>query len=132
MRYFKDRFPIILDKYPKSWAVILVPNARQVNNLYMLLKLSDLSDKWYNAVKDFLEIRKTGNNNIWAKGGYMTSFYDNKSDDIMVKMVHVAPHKNTLVDFINRMGDAKPMQETPLKPETKKHFGDIIDNIENI
>ena len=132
MRLFKDRLPLILEKYPKSWALILVPDARQDKNLYKLLKLSDLSDKWYTVVKDFLEIRETGNNNIWTKGGYMSSFYDNKNDDIMVKMVHVAPFKNTLTDLLSRLGDAKKMQETPLKPETRKHFGDIIDNIENV
>ena len=135
MKYFKDRLPLILKKYPKAWAVILVPDERQDKNLYKLLKLSDLSvsDKWYNVIKDFLEIRESGNNNIWARyGGDMTSFYDNKSDEIMVRIVHVAPRKNTLIDLLRRLGDAKKMQETPLKPETRKHFGDIIDNFENI
>lgn len=133
MKYFKDRYPLILKKYPQAWAVILVPDERQDKNLYKLLKLSDLSDKWYNMIKDFLEIRETGNKNIWAHyGGYMTSFYDNKSDEIMVKVVHVAPLKNTLIDLIRRLGNAKEMKETPLKPETRKHFGDIIDNFENI
>lgn len=132
MKYFKDRLPLIQKKYPKAWIVVTVPDEKENWTLYKLMKLSDLSDKWYNVIKDFLEIRETGNKNIWAKGGYMTSFYDNKSGEIFVKQAHVAPTKNTLVDFLKRLQDAKEMQETPLKPETRKHFGDILDNFENI
>jgi hypothetical protein len=136
MRLFKDRLPLILEKYPESWIVILVPNkgaAWQRKSFYKLMKLSDLSSKWYDVIKDFLEIKDDDDKvNIWSKGGYMASFWDNKSDDILVRMVHVAPKKNTLINLINKVPNVEEMQETPLKPATRKHFGDIIDNIENV